>query len=558
MKTYHHLLTVGLTAYLFSFTSAKAEAPVQAAQEAGKPALQAGNAKIVLVGDSIISLVRRLGERLYAYQLEDALKATYPESSPNIIALGGGGQGIASWTNVEKQSREKPGQLDIKGIDVKQTLDQHADVLVIMLGMNDALAPHVSDDPKALDLWQSQYVQLVEALRARLSPRVIGLARVTPASEDLTSPKNKLIASLNERLPEIAKTVGARVLPAGDTVQEILKSGRELRPDFHVTMDFVHPNEAGHIGIAIGMLKGLGEDNAAGWLRKERLSKIWKSAVGDKPSISWEVTPLPAASSSEVQAFRVRYWWANPAANNPPRVQLTAPQGWKVSPQSLTGPSGEFTATGTPDQIQNILTLEGSANNEQRKVQLTIPAPWLVAAKLIQRQWANLDFQADKAVTPVDQAIEAGTDFTGSLDVGQGQVLSWQRHFPSVNFTGKDDPASMDFTAISITNTFEAGYGARWIHSDRARDVLLKLDSKIFAGNMFLTVWINGAVVYRGMLTAESPRPKVVPAKLQQGNNVLVFKANHRDWQSQVMVGLAPVEGDSLADLRYATTPSRR
>jgi len=499
-------------------------------------------------------LSRNAGGIGYAYQLEDALKATYPKSTPIIIALGGSGQSVGSWANVEKQSREKPTSLDVKGIDAKETLDQHADVLVVMLGMNDVIAPYVGDDPKAIDAWQSRYEQLVGALKTRLTPRVIGLAKITPASEEITSPKNQLIAALNARLPEVAKNVGGRVLPVGDTVREILAHGRTLRPDFHVTMDFVHPNEAGHIGIAIGMLEGLGEGQAAAWLREQHLPKIWKSALGDKPSISWEATPLPGGGHSEVQTFRIRYWWTSPAAGSKPRVELVAPKGWQVSPQSITGAIGEFTAAGTPDQIQNVLTLQGAANGEQRSAQVRIPAPWLVTAKLIQPLWAGGPFQADKAVTPVDLAIEAGAGFTGALDVGKGQVLAWQRYFPSVNFTGLDDPASVDFTAISITSNFEGGYGARWIHSDRARDVQLKLDSKIFAGSMYLTVWLNGEAVYKGLLTAETPRPKIVPAKLRQGSNALVFKANHVQWQSQVMVGVASVEGDSLADLRYSTT----
>ena len=48
---------------------------------------------------------------------------------------------------LEKRSRSETVFLDVKGIDVKAALDQPADVLIIMLGMNDVLAPYVTDEP---------------------------------------------------------------------------------------------------------------------------------------------------------------------------------------------------------------------------------------------------------------------------------------------------------------------------------------------------------------------------------------------------------------------------
>ena len=61
--------------------------------------------------------------------------------------------------NVEQRSRTAETYLDIKGVDVKATLDAGADVLIVMLGMNDLLAPYVTERSEDLDhlTWQWQF-----------------------------------------------------------------------------------------------------------------------------------------------------------------------------------------------------------------------------------------------------------------------------------------------------------------------------------------------------------------------------------------------------------------
>src|SRR5205085_1244128 len=118
---------------------------------------------------------------------------------PEIIALGGSGQGVQSWSGVEKRSRTEEFFLDVKGIPVKATLDQHADVLVIMLGMNDVLAPYVMNDPASLQKWTDNYRELIKSLQARLTPEVTALATPTLCTEDFYSPKNRMMDKLIKR-----------------------------------------------------------------------------------------------------------------------------------------------------------------------------------------------------------------------------------------------------------------------------------------------------------------------------------------------------------------------
>ncbi|MEZ0258281.1 MAG: hypothetical protein ACAI37_23575, partial [Chthoniobacter sp.] len=113
----------------------------------------------------------------------------------------------------------------------------------------------------------------------------------------------------------------------------------------------------------------------------------------------------------------------------------------------------------------------------------------------------------------------------------------------------------VDFAAVTHARNFEAGYGARWIHSDRDRPVNVELSTQAFAGTMQLGVWLNGASVYSSLLTGEPGKKKTVSAQLHTGWNALVFSLNHTAWQMQCTVHLAGIDGDSLDDLRYSITP---
>jgi hypothetical protein len=285
-----------------------------------------------------------------------------------------------------------------------------------------------------------------------------------------------------------------------------------------------------------------------------------RKAADPAPSLSYELAPQVGPLDTDRQSFRVRYWWTakpdQPA--RPLQVTLTAPD-WEITSASATGPEGEFVATGAPNHRENFLTLQGTDGVDTVKREVKICAAWLVTAGLVQPFWVTntkpMKFNPVKGRTPVDEAIQAGGDFTASLDVGRGQKLAWQRYFPSINYTGLDAPGSVDFAAITHARTFEAGYGARWIHSPRERPVRVELGVRTFAGSLHLAVFLNGQELYQGDITAEPRKRKDVDARLREGWNVLVFKANHCTWQWQCSVDLAPVGEDKLDDLRYSIVP---
>jgi hypothetical protein len=137
-----------------------------------------------------------------------------------------------------------------------------------------------------------------------------------------------------------------------------------------------------------------------------------------------------------------------------------------------------------------------------------------------------------------------------------GQPLRWRRYYPSVNFTGYADPGNVDMYANSFSATFEAGYAARWVYSAKERDIEVVLGSKAFAGDIGLTLWLNGAQLYGNIISKEPKRTAQVDAHLHTGWNLLLIKTNHLTWQWEFTCKLAGKDAaDTLDDLRYAVTP---
>ena len=521
---------------------------------AAEPLLKQGQARVVLVGDSITGLSRNYATG-FAHQMDWALAQAYPGCRPNCVALGGSGQGVRSWRDVELRSRTNEVLLDVPGIDVKAALSQPAEVLIIMLGMNDVLAPYVVDEPAAWGEWMANYRQLIAALRARLRPTVIALAGATLCTEDLTSPKNRILDKLNAQAATLAKELNLLWLPTNETMRDVLQQGRRLKPDFHVTYDYVHPNEPGHIAIAIAMLRGLGEEAAAKAIAEQRLPQALEKSAGVPPRLSFEVKPMPTPLKDERQSFRVHYWLSGvQAPGGPsPRVTLAADQ-WDVTPAMIEEPEGEFVVSGTPNQRENVWRLAAVVGSQSVSRDVRISPPWLVAAGFVTPFWNGQTLDTAKARGLVDEAIAAGRDFTAVANAN-GQKPQWLRLFPSVDYTGGDAPGSVDFAAVTHARNFEAGYGARWIRSDRERTVDLDLSTQAFAGTNHLTVYLNGREVYSGLLTAEPKRSKTVEVRLERGWNALAFRSNHVTWQWQCALDLKPAGEDSLDDLRYSIVP---
>jgi hypothetical protein len=134
--------------------------------------------RIVFIGDSITGQ-SRISAHGYANQLDDAYAATRVEADrPVVVALGGSGQTVESWRNVEFESRENATTtLDVPGVYVGPNLDQPTDRLVVLLGMNNVLAPSTADTPESIAAFKGQLLPARDEPRpphdrARPLPRV--------------------------------------------------------------------------------------------------------------------------------------------------------------------------------------------------------------------------------------------------------------------------------------------------------------------------------------------------------------------------------------------------
>lgn len=497
--------------------------------------------RIVFVGDSITGLGRNR-DAGFINEMEKALRATNNDTEWTLVALGGSGQSVGTWRGVEKNSRSREQILDVPNVKVQETLSQPADLLVVMLGMNDVIAPYIDGSEASLDRWVSDYESLVASLRERLHPGTVALASITPCTEDSSSPQNQLIDRLNKRVRDLATKLNAIYLPTAETAREILSAGRKFRPDFHISYDFVHPNEAGHQAIAIGMLEGLKYSDAAQWLRAEHLPEHLRST--DTPS--WEILGIRPEDSSGRFTFEMRAHFST-KSDRQEELHIIPPEGWTANPITLRHSGDTFTLTGIPNRLRNKFLLTVGGNPQAPSISGDIPAPWIVSTGLIQPFWTGETFDPAKARTPLDDAIEKNSDF---ISVSPPE-LRWAQVFPSFKYAGGESASNLDFFALTHPVNFEGGYAARWIYSKNQQEVKIKLSTQMFAGQLSVSLWLNGQQLYQGQLEKEAAKTHILNATLTPKWNTLVVKSNHRRFLWQFAVDV--LSSDDM--LRYAAHP---
>lgn len=515
------------------------------------------NDRIVFLGDSITAQGTKGGKGAWLAMIGEGLSLARPEAKPTLIGVGGSGSTIGAWLNFEKKSRSEPLALDVKETDVGKTLDAGAEIVVVMLGMNDVLSPSLKNNAADFDAWIGRYQELIVAVRVRSHPRVVALATVTPCTEDPASPKNQALVEMNRRVAALAKEKSYLVLPTNEASYEVQSLGRTFQSNFHVTGDFVHPNGAGHLAIAMGMLRGLGEPAAADKLLAAH-TNLYRPAADKFPTLSYTLTRTPGSPDEVTQRFTVKYQWTSPVASQAdPVVKLTLPQGWKAVPESMNGVKGQFELTGPLDHAENSITLTATSGSETREQAIVIPAGWRIAVGggkgLGWTQNTNYDPALDRQ--PLDEAFAKGEGLTAPVVFPVGEPAPWMLHVANPDYTGLNKSGSVDMAAVTFFTYHQQAYGARWIYSERDRPVSLNVGTNCFAGTYSLGVWLNGKPAYEGKLMGEPGRKVTSAATLQRGWNLLVFKSTFIAWQWQFSIDVVGQEADDLGDVRYATKP---
>jgi len=503
------------------------------------------NDRIIFIGDSITGQGRNVSSG-WANLIDDAFKTARPSDNITTVSLGGSGQSVGSWQNVEKKSQTEPVFLDVKTVDVKATLDGGAEVVVIMLGMNDALFPSLKDTPEAIENWATKYRALIASVRARAHPRILALATPTMCTEDPGSPKNKVIQALGAKIQSIAKTENAFVLPTYETMAQILEEGRTWKPDFHVTGDFVHPSYPGHVAIAVGMLKGLGEEAAASDLWEKQTPKFWKK---DEEALSYKVEVLPAPLDAKKTTYRIQsFQHAAGGALTATKAELILPKGWRI----LSQKNNTFEVEGEPNHLINKLTLRVG----QKEAEIKIPAPWLIGTGNIGgMNWIrNSEYHPDLHPQAVDESLSKGEGFGQIAELEPGKPLTWKCYTPSVNFGGGIAPGAVDMAAVLFFQVFDRGYGARWIYSETGMPVTVQIKPLGFVSSSHLMVWLNGTQLHAAHL-GDKAAQKTFEVMINKGWNALVWESNSLQVQWQFSVDLAGKTEADTNSLRVAAWP---
>ncbi len=501
------------------------------------------NDRIIFAGDSITGQGGNGGDRGWVGLIGSGLKSAMPDANPTLVALGGSGQTVGSWLNIERKSREAAQFLDVKKFDVQAELAQPADVLVIMLGMNDVLSPRQVDSPEGYAKFVEQYRELIGKLRERVHPRVLAIATPTPCTEDPEGPKNVVMDKMVAVLSKLAEEENCVLLPTRAAAWEVLHAGRKLNPEFHITADQVHPNSAGHLAIAAGMLRGLGfEEQAAGFIADATVKT--KSPNG----LSHEVSILDNGELLSAPHFRIRVYHATGAA------QLDLPKGWKLTNYSRIKDGSEFVVQ-TTGELELVSHLDARVGDAVENIE--IPAPWLVGTGNVGwLGWRSGVYDPATGRLPADEIVRTGQGLGGSLkgmELKPGAPVQWRTYVASVNFGGGANPNALDFAGIAYFTGGEVGYGLRWVRSDTERTVNVEVTRMGFAGSTHMELWANGETVYLGDVA--KAKEQELTLTLKRGWNRISFKSNFQQWQWQFRIDLKPIEGDALDDLRYSTIP---
>ena len=501
--------------------------------------------RIIVAGDSITGHSKNLGGKVgYFYQFNQALQEA-GVTGVELIPLGGSGQSVSSWRNVVKNSREKEEKLDIKDYTVKTELDRGADTLVIFLGMNDTLAPYTSLE--RLDQWKKQYQQLIDDLKARTKFTKLVLASPTMCTENPETYKNRMMAGMDQLVDELVKENNAVKMESFQEFLRYWKLGRMSNPNFRMTLDFVHGNQNGHFAITTALLKAVGQEKAAQlWYEKNR-KNLGAAALGEAGMLLYTV------NSEQPGTLVVHGEFGNFKAE---QIETKLPTGW--SQQELTRSGETFTLTlklpaALPLQSTVKVTARDAGGKELTR-ELTVAAPWLVAAGLPGPRWFNgKDFDVEKQLTPLDQALAASNDYRTAPVDAKGTPANWLVYYPTGEVTGGTDPNSVDFASFADARAFDQGLMIRYLHSEQGGKARLKLSRRIFAGSIGATVYLNGQRVFGGFLDKGEATAEV---ELKPGWNLLAAKCSHVTWQFQLSVALEQLPGGApVTALTYAVTP---
>jgi len=518
------------------------------------------NDRIIFVGDSITAQAVG-GPQGYYHQFTNELHKVYPSYNNEVIGLGFSGNTLFDWKDtLEVKSRTQSVPANTGGFDVQTAFAKHGDIVFILLGMNDILRPTMLDDEAVLQTWKAKLRELVVALRERVTPREIVLCEITPLTEDPLSPKNRVRDRLAQLANELAKEEGCRTAATAASVFDAVARCRKVKQDYHVIPDTVHPQQPlGHSAIAKGMVAALQDDRLVAAFEARIAAKVAELTPA-KPCVTYWFKPQPGCLAERAeQVYQLTCFWNDGTEAKAPRVptfSLEVPEGWSVAESPVTKTEATFTLRGTPERLQNPVTVVAKVGEESYRQTAQIPAPWrVVCGPDNGRAWGGrAGYQPTNSIPFMEADLVAGKHFLEPFTDGK-RTYGWQVNTPCVDYTAGDDPNSVVPYSLCFGRPDDVLFAVRWVYSAKARPVQLQLSHRTFSATLGFVVWINGELAMIADLNRSGKNKELGKASLKQGWNCLLVRNDHLQWQRQFACALVPVEGDNLDDLRYSLLP---
>lgn len=498
----------------------------------------AAGERIVVIGDSITGHSLNL-EYGYAHEIRAAFAASGLDDE--FVPLGGSGQTIISWQGILKNSYENDFRLDIPNIRVKTELDLGADVVLVHLGMNDALQPSFVADDAGYAVWKAEYVRFLDEVKRRVPSKRLIVTPPTMLTETPFAFKNLAMDKLATLAQEAATEAGVEFYDARAEFKKFFENARMLDQNVRFTLDFVHPNKLGHQVMTYSFLKALGRDAVAEKYRAEKMDA--KILDFDAPGLALFVVPTDSADKVVVKG-RLRG-----AAQD--SLEVVPPQGLQLdeivfdaAADNENGAAFEIRLSGKTPELSADLVVKAGADLTRT---VKINAPYFVAAGFPMKAYPypGVDkFPRADAKTAIDDVVLAGKDPVETPIEIDGKPVVWTVARATVDETGFQNPNAVDLANFGPASAFDAAYVVRRVYSPKAQTVALKMNAEGFSPTTMNTVYLNGKEIYFDCLSPRHVKAKdEISVELKEGVNVLVARVDHTHWQWAISFAF---EGEGL------------
>lgn len=193
--------------------------------------------KFLCLGDSITE-----AHPGYVDLLEAAFQALYPEHNIEVINAGISGNRVVDlWKRLHRD-----------------VIDRLPSWITIYIGVNDVwhdFLPNVHG--VSLDEYIRVYDQILTTLQQRLAGAHLLLFTPTCIGESPDTPENQRLVNYVAAVHHLGEEHHLPVIDLNAIFWRTIQAGRATNPEYHLTMDGVHPTLTGHYLIAHTLLRAL-------------------------------------------------------------------------------------------------------------------------------------------------------------------------------------------------------------------------------------------------------------------------------------------------------------